>query len=156
MANSKSVPRSACPVDKRLRCHALHGPTRERGDARLGTRLSRTDNSWHPRTRGNALLESSSTSAISSDEVADARLHRRFDSCVAQRMALPSLLLAPQASRLWARPDESNCAQPRLPSLLPAPQATRLRSRPDEWNCAQPRPPSLLFAPQASRPRAKP
>ena len=39
---SKSVPGSACPVNRMHSCHALHVPMRERGDAILGRRLSRT------------------------------------------------------------------------------------------------------------------
>ena len=49
---SKSVPGSACHADRCMRCHALHGPTREPGDAWLGRRRSQTGNSWPLRTRG--------------------------------------------------------------------------------------------------------
>ena len=79
-------PGSACPGKKRLRCHALHGPTRERGDLRRSTRLYHADNSWHPRTCGDTLLESSSTCAIGSDEVADASRLRLRASGVGVRL----------------------------------------------------------------------
>ena len=143
-------PGSACPGKKRLRCHAHYEPTREPVDARLGRRPSRTDNSWHLRTCGDTLLESSSTCAIGSDEVADARAPSTPRHVRRPTMAFPSLLHAPQASRLRDRPDDRNCAQLRLPrSFLRRRLLRFVPTRRMELRTASL--PSLIFAPQATR-----
>ena len=135
-------------------CRAHYGPTREPVDARLGRRPSRTDNSWHLRTCGDTLLESSSTCAIGSDEVEDARPPSTLRHVRRPTMAFPSLLLAPQASRLRDRPDDRNCAQLRLPrSFLRRRLLRFVPTRRMELRTASL--PSLIFAPQATRLRLR-
>ena len=134
-----------------MRCRARFGPTRAPVAARLGRRPSRTDNSWHLRTCGDTLLESSSTCAIGSGEVADARPPSTLRHVRRPTMAFPSLLLAPQARRLRDRPDDRNCAQLRLPrSFLRRRLLRFVPTRRMELRTA-----SLIFAPQATRLRLR-
>ena len=81
-------------------------------------------------------------------------LRRRFDTCVAQPWLFPSLLHAPQASRLRDRPDDRNCAQLRLPrSFLRRRLLRFVPTRRMELRTASL--PSLIFAPQATRLRLR-
>ena len=139
-----------CTVATRFTYRRVSAATHDLVEGRLG-----------PITRGIrepvatlALLESSSTCAIGSDEVADARAPSTLRHVRRPTMAFPSLLLAPQASRLRARPDDRNCAQLRLPrSFLRRRLLRFVPTRRMELRTASP--PSLLFAPQATRLRLR-
>ena len=107
MTTSKSVPGSACHVNKRFVVHAAHGPTRGRGDARLTRRL------YHPEIQpGQALTSSVApalitclrwrgfTSECAREGAARQDLHRRHRerSSTCPALTTPAGVRAPQPS----------------------------------------------------------
>ena len=95
---SKSVPGSACPVNKRFVVHAAHGPTRGRGDARLARRL------YHPvRQPGQTL-----TSSIAPALITCLRWRGFTNECACEGAARHDLLRRHRGS-------SSTCPAPTIP-----------------------------------------